>query len=120
MTTQTPGNGWIREVNVEDFDAQVLSTSQQRPVLVDFWAQWCAPCLVIAPVLTELVESYAGRLSLAKVEVDVGENMKLAGRYQVRGFPTVILFRQGEDQGRFVGALPLSGVRDFGEQHGGI
>lgn len=120
MTMRLPGQKWIRDVNVEDFDSQVLSASQQRPVLVDFWAEWCSPCLVIAPVLARVVESYAGVLELAKVEVDVGENMKLAGRYRVRGFPTVILFRQGEEQGRFSGAQPLSRVRHFVEQYGSV
>ena len=120
MTMQLPGQKWIRDVNVEDFDSKVLSVSQQRTVLVDFWAEWCSPCLVIAPVLTRIVEGYAGALELAKVEVDVGENMKLAGHYRVRGFPTVILFRQGEEQGRFSGAQPLSRVRRFVEQHGSV
>jgi len=71
-------------------------------------------------VLARVVAGYAGALELAKVEVDVGENMKLAGRYRVRGFPTVILFRQGEEQGRFSGAQPVSRVRHFVEQCGGM
>jgi thioredoxin 1 len=120
MSLRVPGQKWIRDVNVEDFAGQVLSVSQQRPVIVDFWAEWCSPCLVLAPVLARVVEGYAGALELAKVEVDVGENMKLAGRYRVRGFPTVILFRQGEEQGRFSGAQPVSRVRRFVEQYGGL
>ena len=120
MTRQPPGDNWIYDVNVGDFDERVLTVSQRHPVLVDFWAEWCAPCLVIAPVLAQVAGEYAGALVLARVEVDVGENMKLAGRYRVRGFPAVMLFRYGEEQGHFTGALPLSRVRDFVEQHGGV
>jgi thioredoxin 1 len=86
MTRQPSGKQWIYDVNVRDFDSRVLDASGQRPVLVDFRAQWCVPCLVIAPVLAQLVGKYGGALQLAKVEVDVGENMKLAGRYRVRDF----------------------------------
>ena len=120
MKRQSSRKQWIYDVNVRDFDSRVLDASRQRPVLVDFWAEWCAPCLVIAPVLAQLVGEYGGALQLAKVEVDVGENMKLAGRYRVRGFPTVILFRQGEEQGRFSGAQPVNRVRHFVEQCGSI
>lgn len=83
MTRQPPGDNWIYDVNVGDFDDRVLTASQRHPVLVDFWAEWCAPCLVIAPVLAQVAGEYAGALVLARVEVDVGENMKLAGRYRV-------------------------------------
>jgi putative thioredoxin len=120
MTLQPPGGKWIYDVNVGDFNSRVLSASQQHPVLVDFWAEWCAPCLVIAPVLARVIEEHDGALELAKVEVDAGENMKLAGRYRVRGFPTVMLFRQGEELGRFSGAQPVSRVRDFVKQYGGL
>lgn len=95
---------WTREVHLEDFEAAVLEASHLGPVMVDFWADWCAPCHAIAPHLARVVESAAGRIHLAKVEVDEGENMKLAGRYQLRGFPTVILFRDGVETGRFAGA----------------
>lgn len=98
---------------LEDFEASVLQASYQQPVLVDFWAEWCAPCLVIAPVLERVVREYEVPLSLAKVEVDDGENMKLAGRYGLRGFPTVILFHQGRELGRFSGARSAEQVRAF-------
>jgi putative thioredoxin len=86
-------------------------------MLVDLWAEWCAPCLVIAPVLKQVITDHAGRLHLAKVEVDVGENMKLAGHYRVRGFPTVILFENGTEQGRFHGARPARFVETFIEEN---
>jgi len=110
----------IYAVDIEQFDARVVEVSFRRPVLVDFWAEWCPPCLVIGPLLERVVNESAGRLALAKVEVDEGENMKLAGRYQVRGFPTVILLRDGEERGRFSGAKPYAFVEHFVESHGGL
>ena len=118
MTIKDVNRGWIRDVNYEEFEREVLQKSQHQPVLVDFWAEWCSPCLVIAPLLKQLVGEYAGAVWLAKVEVDVGENMKLAGRYRVRGFPTLMLFSEGEEQGHFSGARPARYIRDFLEQHG--
>ncbi len=103
----------IINVDLEEFDELVLAESHRRPVLVDLWADWCSPCLVIAPLLKRLIEEYDGEIKLAKVEVDEGENMKLAGRYRVRGFPTVILIVDGEEVSRFSGAKPLSFLRNF-------
>ena len=103
----------IFDVSFEDFDEKVITASHHMPVLVDLWADWCMPCLVIAPKLKELISEYEGRLRLAKLEVDEGENMRLAGKFKVRGFPTVILFIDGEEKGRFHGAQPLSFLREF-------
>ncbi len=108
---------WASSVDLPDFEQRVIQASHQTPVLVDLWAQWCSPCLIIAPVLIQVVEEYAGRVLLVKVEVDAGENMKLAGQYRVKGFPTVILFDQGEERGRFSGAQPPSVIRDLIEQN---
>ncbi len=116
MTHLKSGSGWIYAVDYEDFDTRVIQASRQRPVLVDLWAEWCAPCLVIAPVLERVIADFAGSLHLAKVEVDAGENMKLAGHYRVRGFPTLILFEQGEERARFHGARPHHYIREFIEQ----
>lgn len=103
----------IFNVDLEQFEDKVLLASDVTPVLVDLWAEWCSPCLVVAPILKQLIEEYDGDVLLAKVEVDEGENMKLAGRYQVRGFPTVLLIVKGEEVARFSGAKPLSFIRDF-------
>ncbi len=105
--------GMIFDVDLEHFEEKVLVASRETPVLVDLWARWCSPCLVIAPVLKKLIDEYDGGLKLAKVEVDEGENMKLAGRYQVRGFPTILLISNAEEIARFSGAKPLSVVREF-------
>jgi len=107
----------IFDVDLKQFDEKVLAASHEIPVLVDLWAEWCSPCLVIAPVLKKLVGEYDGRLKLAKVEVDEGENMKLAGHYQVRGFPTVLLIINGKEVARFSGAKPLHFLREFIDEH---
>ena len=109
----------IFDVDLEQFEEKVLIASKDTPILVDLWAEWCSPCLVIAPILKQLIEEYDGELKLAKVEVDEDENMKLAGRYQVRGFPTVLLIINGEEVARFSGAKSLSFLRDFVEEHSG-
>jgi len=103
----------IFNVDLPKYDEAVLQASYQQPVLIDLWAEWCSPCLVIAPILKQLIEEYDGEVLLAKIEVDEGENMKLAGRYKVRGFPTIILIDKGEEVARFSGAKPLSFIRDF-------
>lgn len=103
----------IFNVDLEQYDDKVLLASDKTPVLVDLWAEWCSPCLMVAPILKQLIEEYDGAVLLAKVEVDEGENMKLAGRYQVRGFPTVLLIVKGEEVARFSGAKPLSFIREF-------
>jgi putative thioredoxin len=99
--------------SLASFDADVIAASRQRPVLVDFWAEWCAPCLVIAPVLEHVIRDLQGRVVLAKLEVDDGENMKLAGHYRVRGFPTVILFHKGAEVARFSGARSRTQILEF-------
>ncbi len=107
----------IFDTSLDTFEEDVLQLSHQRPVLVDFWAEWCPPCVVVAPLLEQVVNERAGEVVLAKLEVDEGENMKLAGRYQVRGFPTIILFQNGEEKGRFSGAKPASYIEQFIDEH---
>jgi thioredoxin 1 len=108
---------WIFDVDYADFASRVLEPSHNHPILVDLWADWCPPCLVLAPVLVRIVGEFGGRVQLAKVEVDAGENMKLAGHYHVRGFPTVILFEQGGECARFSGARHAHHVREFVEHN---
>jgi len=117
MHNQHTSSPDIFDVSFEDYDEKVIAASHDVPILVDLWADWCMPCLVIAPKLKVLIEECRGRLRLAKLEVDAGENMRLAGKYKVRGFPTVILFINGEEKARFHGARPLSFLREFVEDH---
>jgi putative thioredoxin len=101
----------IYDVDEASFDEKVLKASARTPVLVDFWADWCPPCVALTPVLEKVAAEYGGKVRLAKVEAD--ENMKLAGRYGLRGFPTVLLFVDGEERDRFSSFRPADFVRDF-------
>ena len=101
----------IFDVNESDFDQRVIAASANKPILVDFWAEWCPPCRALTPVLEKIAGRLKGEVLLAKVEVD--DNMHLAGRYDLRGFPTAIIFINGEEQGRFSGFKPEAEVMDF-------
>jgi len=106
--------------DLHSFHKLVIEASHDKPILVDLWAEWCSPCRVIAPILEKIADEFEGELGIAKIEVDEGENMKIAGKYQVRGFPTLILFQHGEEQARFSGAKPLHFIREFIEEHGDL
>ncbi len=94
-----------------DFEAEVIERSRKQAVLVDFWAEWCAPCRVLGPVLDKVVASMAGRVALVKVNTD--EHPALAQKYRVSSIPQVSLFVGGAPVAQFVGALPESEVRRF-------
>jgi thioredoxin 1 len=94
-------NAAIKHVTDSTFQAEVLQSP--IPVLVDYWAEWCGPCKMIAPALDDSAESYAGRLSVAKINID--DNQAVPGRYGVRGIPTLMLFKDGEVVATKVGAL---------------
>src|SRR5438874_168449 len=94
-----------------NFDDAVLRTSATQPVLVDFWAPWCAPCRALAPILDRLADEFAGRFTLAKLNTE--DEPELAARYGVRGIPNCKLFVDGEVVNEFTGALPESSLRDF-------
>ena len=108
----------IFATDLERFEADVINASMTAPVIVDFWAEWCPPCVALTPVLERVTSALDGRLKLAKVEVDDGDNMKLAGRYALKGFPTVLLFSGGEVKGRFAGARAGHWVKEFLAEHG--
>lgn len=103
----------IFDTSVETFDKDVIEASQQHPILVDLWADWCPPCIVIAPLLKKVVEEYDDEIALAKLEVDEGKNMKIAGQYQVRGFPTILFIQNGIEKDRFSGAQSIPFIENF-------
>ncbi|MFY2945926.1 thioredoxin TrxA [Achromobacter xylosoxidans] len=99
----------IKNVSDASFDADVLKSGQ--PVLVDYWAAWCGPCKMIAPILEEVATEYAGRLTIAKLNVD--ENQDTAAKYGIRGIPTLMLFKDGQAAATKVGALSKSQLTAF-------
>ncbi|WP_338924908.1 thioredoxin (plasmid) [Pseudomonas silesiensis] len=102
-------NELITATNNEAFDSDVLKA--ELPVLVDFWAEWCGPCRMIAPILDEFATTYKDRLKIVKVDVDKAP--ELAARFQVRGIPALLLFRDGLVQGNKIGALTKTQLAAF-------
>ena len=98
-------------VTDSNFDAEVLRAS--GPLLVDFWAEWCGPCRIIAPFLEELATDMEGKVTVAKVNID--ENPQTPMKYGVRGIPTVILFKGGQVAATKIGALPKSKLYEWVE-----
>ncbi|MDD1966234.1 thioredoxin TrxA [Pseudomonas putida] len=99
----------IKHVSDASFDADVLKA--QGPVLVDFWAEWCGPCKMIAPVLDDIAGTYEGKLTIAKLNID--ENQETPAKHGVRGIPTLMLFKDGEVAATKVGALSKSQLQAF-------
>lgn len=103
---------WLVEVSTSGFHAGVESSPV--PVLADFWAPWCAPCRMVAPVVERIATDLAGRLKVAKVNTD--ETPELGNRFNVRGIPTLILFENGREKDRITGAMPGPAMRSWVEQ----
>jgi putative thioredoxin len=105
------GAGWIIDVGDADFQREVLDRSQERPVVVDFWAPWCAPCRMLAPILERLIQERKGDVVLARVNVD--EAQAVAERFGISSIPAVHAFRGGQPVDGFVGLYPEAEIRRF-------
>ena len=103
------------DVTVENFETEVIAASMSTPVLVDFWAPWCAPCKTLGPILEKLETSYEGRFKLVKIDSD--REQQLAGAFGIRSIPTCILLINGQPVDGFQGALPEGQVREFLDKH---
>jgi thioredoxin 1 len=99
----------ILHVTDSSFEDDVLKSAD--PVLVDFWAEWCGPCKMIAPMLDEIAEEFKGKIKIAKVNID--DNPRTPQRFSVRGIPTLILFKNGQVEGQKVGALRKADLATF-------
>ncbi|MGC6368442.1 thioredoxin TrxA [Pseudomonas sp. K2I15] len=102
-------NDLIKHVTDATFEAEVLKAS--GPVLVDYWAEWCGPCKMIAPVLDDIATTYEGKLTIAKLNID--DNQETPAKHGVRGIPTLMLFKDGNVEATKVGALSKSQLQAF-------
>ena len=102
----------IKHISDDSFEKEVLQSTE--PVLVDYWAEWCGPCKMIAPILDEVAGNYQGKLQIAKMNVD--ENREIPGKFGIRGIPTFMLFKNGQLAATKVGALSKSQLTEFIDQ----
>lgn len=103
----------ITHISDASFEAEVLNAD--GPVLIDYWAEWCAPCKMIAPILDELAAQYAGRIKIVKLDIE--ENPLTPPKYGIRGIPTLMLFKNGKVEDTKVGAVSKSQLASFIESH---
>lgn len=103
----------IVQLSDESFEADVINADQ--PVLVDFWAEWCGPCKMIAPILDDIADDFAGKVTVGKLNVD--HNNETPPKYGIRGIPTLLLFKNGEVVGTKVGAMSKAQLSEFLSEH---
>lgn len=99
----------LKNLTKENWDQEVQKSD--KPVIVDFWADWCVPCKILEPIYEELAEKYEGRIKFARLNVD--ENPEIADRYGIMAIPTLIIFNKGEEINRLIGAAPKQKIEKF-------
>ena len=100
-------------INNQNFESEVIQS--EIPVVVDFWATWCGPCLMVAPVLEELANEYENRIKVCKLDVD--NNRETAGAYGIQSIPTIMIFKEGKMVDRLIGAVPKSEFKKMIDKH---
>lgn len=105
----------VPAVSDANFQAEVLDASKNQPVMVDFWAEWCGPCRALSPTVDAIAAERAGKLKVVKMNVD--ENMNTPGRYNVRGIPTLLIFKGGQVAEQIVGAVPKENIEKALARH---
>jgi thioredoxin 1 len=105
----------LNSVTDSTFQSEVIEASNSQPVMVDFWAEWCRPCLMLAPTVAEIAAAYAGKLKVVKLNVD--ENSNSAGKFNIRGIPTLLIFKGGQVAEQVVGAVPRDQIEKAVQRH---
>ena len=101
----------VKDIDQQDFAREVVQRSEEVPVVVDFWAEWCAPCKTLGPTLEKVAEEYGGGFELVKIDVDA--NQELASQFGIKSIPTVIAFKDGKPAAQFQGAIPEAQIRQW-------
>jgi thioredoxin 1 len=105
----------IQAVSDASFDADVIEASKTQPVMVDFWADWCRPCKMLAPTVEEIAKEYSGKLKVVKLNVD--ENINAAGKFNIRSIPTLLVFKGGQVADQIVSAVPKEQIVKVLQRH---
>jgi thioredoxin 1 len=105
----------IRNVTDSDFDAEVIDASKIRPVMVDFWADWCRPCHMLAPTVAEIAKDYSGKLTVVKMNID--ESIGSPSKFNIRSIPALLIFKGGQVADQIVGAVPKEQITRVLDRH---
>jgi thioredoxin 1 len=105
----------VQVVSDATFQNDVIEASKTQPVIVDFWASWCRPCLMLSPTVEELAKEHAGKVKVVKLNVD--ENINTPGKYNIRGIPTLLVFKGGQVADQVVGAVPKDQIEKVIQRH---
>jgi thioredoxin 1 len=105
----------VSSVTDASFQAEVIDASKTQPVMVDFWADWCRPCHMLAPTVAEIANDYAGKLKVVKMNVD--ENVNSAGNFNIRSIPSLLIFKGGQVAEQIVGAVPKDQIAKVVDRH---